>query len=95
MTPQGKLLVNSSAAGNWKWDRLLQRELLKMFIDSCKHWKLSTVRMLCQLKESKIGMDTGNQWRVMEKVGGGEAREVEVRGASFKLIGRCSCTVIC
>ena len=74
MPPQGKLLVDSSAYGNRKRDRLLQHESLKMLIESWKHWRLSIVKMARRFKDWQIGIDTDDWWWVMEKVGGGEAR---------------------
>ena len=64
-------------------------------VDQVKRWKLSTLFMVQRLKDWQIGMDTDGWWLVTGKAGSGEAREVKVRGASFKLTGRCFCTVIC
>ena len=66
--------MDSSTSGNWKRDRLLQRKLLKMLIESWKHWRLSIVKMARRFKDWQIGIDTDDWWWVMEKVGGGEAR---------------------
>ena len=87
--------MDSSASGNQKWDRLLQHKLSNMLIERWNHWKLSTVRMVRQFKGWQIVMDTDNQWWVIEKLGGGEVREVNVREASVKFTRRCSCTLIC
>ena len=87
--------MDSSASGNRKHDRLLQRELSNMLIKRWNHWKSSTACMPWLLKGWQIRMDTYNTWWAMGKVGGEKSREVNVRDASEILNGICSCAVIC
>ena len=70
---RGKLIVDSIVPGNRNQDRLLPHKLLRILIERWKSRKLFNVCMARRLKDCHIGMDAGDRWWVMGRVGGGEA----------------------